>query len=172
VQSDSTTTWLGMLGTGVDQTGIDGETWSDHTDIRPRMLELLGLADDYGHDGRALNENLAGWAIPAAAKQSSGFVPLAQMYKRINAIVGELGLASLKISTNALTSDSSNDGTYSDLENQLISITGERDALAAQMIALLEGAAFNGKPIDGHQAQQLVSQGQALLDRVNALAGP
>jgi hypothetical protein len=173
VQPEITTTWLGMVGPGVDQTGIDSTTWSDHTDIRPTMLMLLGLKDDYGHDGRALTEDLTGWAIPAAAKMGGSFIPLAQMYKRINAPVGELGLSSLKVSTNALESgNATDDSTYTNLENKLSSITNERDALASQMIALLEGAEFNGQAINGSQAQQLIAQGQALLDEVNALAGP
>ena len=40
------------------------------------------------------------------------------------------------------------------------------------MIALLQGAGFNGQPIDKSQARQLIDQGQALIDQVNALAGP
>ena len=85
----------------------------------------------------------------------------------------ELGLASLEASTKALESgNASDDSTYTDLENKLTSITSERDALASQMIALLEGAEFNGQVIDKPQAQQLIAQGQALIDQVNALAGP
>src|SRR5207244_10858709 len=33
-QSDITTTWLGMVGPGVTNLGIDSTTWSDHSDIR------------------------------------------------------------------------------------------------------------------------------------------
>src|SRR5207247_328308 len=102
VQPDITTTWLGMVGPGVDQAGIDRTTWSDHTDIRPTILALLGLKDDYAHDGRALVEELTGWAQPSAVKKSSSFVPLAQIYKQIDACVGQLGLASLEVSTKAL----------------------------------------------------------------------
>ena len=134
---------------------------------------LLGLKDDYNSDGRALTEDLTGWARPAAVKKGGSFTPLAQMYKRINAPVGELGLASLEASTKALESgNATDDSTYTNLENKLSSITNERDALASQMIALLEGAEFNGQAINGSQAQQLIAQGQALLDEVNALAGP
>ena len=43
------------------------------------------------------------------------------------------------------------------------------DALAGQMIALLEGAEFHGQKIDPQQSQSLVQQGQALLDAVNAV---
>src|SRR3989475_930054 len=64
VQSDITTTWLGMVGPGVTNLGVDNTTWSDHTDIRPTLMVLLGLNDDYSHDGRALTEDLDGWARP------------------------------------------------------------------------------------------------------------
>jgi hypothetical protein len=94
------------------------------------------------------------------------------MYKRINAPVGELGLASLTVSTKALESDSAGDSTYTQLENKLLSITQERNALASQMITLLQGAEFNGQVIDKSQAQQLIDQGEALIDQVNALAWP
>src|SRR2546421_9878131 len=171
VSPDINTTWLGMVGPGVDQTGVDSATWSDHTDIRSTMLMLLGLKDDYSHDGRALVEDLTGWAQPLAVKKSSSFVSLSQMYKQIDACVGQLGLASLAVSTKALESgNSSYYSTYTKLENQLISINGQRDALAAQMIALLENAEFNGKPFSDQQAQQLISQGQALLNSVNSMA--
>jgi hypothetical protein len=167
VQSDITTTWLGMVGPGVDQTGIDSTTWSDHTDIRPTILTLVGLKDDYSHDGRVLVEDLTGYAQPPAVKKSTSFVSLAQIYKRIDACVGELGLKSLEVSTKALESgSSSDDSTYTQLENHLISINSQRDSLAAQMIGLLEGAEFNGQPFSDAQAQSLISQGQALLNQV------
>jgi hypothetical protein len=173
VQPDITTTWLGMVGPGIDPTGIDSSTWSDHTDIRPTMMALLGLKDDYAQDGRALFENFEGWAIPAAAKKGGQFVPLAQMYKQLDAAVGELGLATLRISTTAIESGSpTDDSAYVALENQLGSISQQRDALTSQMNALLEGAEFNGQPIPGAQARELIAQGQSLLDQVNTLAGP
>ena len=170
VQPDITTTWLGMVGPGVDQTGIDSTTWSDHTDIRPTILTLAGLKDDYSHDGRVLVEDLAGWAQPSAVKKSSSFVALSQIYKQLDACVGQFGLKTLSISTKALESgSSSDDSTYTNLENQLTSFSSQRDALASQMIALLEGAEFSGQPFSDAQAQTLISQGQALLNQVNSL---
>lgn len=170
VQPDITTTWLGMVGPGVDQTGIDSATWSDHTDIRPTILTLVGLKDDYGHDGRVLVEDLTGYAQPSAVKQSDSFVALAQIYKQLDACVGQFGLATLNVSTRALESGSaSDDSTYINLETQLASFGSQRDGLAAQMIALLEGAEFNGQPFSDAQAQSLISQGQALLNQVNSL---
>jgi hypothetical protein len=172
VQPEITTTWLGMVGPGVAQVGVDSTTWSDHTDIRPTILMLLGLKDDYAHQGRVLFEDLNGWAIPHSILMNRGLVmQLARVYKQINAPVGQLGLATLKVSTSALESgNSSDDSTYTNLEKQLMGFNSQRDALAVQMIALLEGAEFNGQPISQQQAKPLISQGQTLLDQVNALA--
>src|SRR6266851_3797331 len=99
VQPEITTAWLGIVGPGVDQVGIDSTTWSDHTDIRPTLMVLLGLKDDYSHDGRALTEVLSGWARPAATKKSGAYIKLAQTYKQIDAAVGQFGLATLSAST-------------------------------------------------------------------------
>ncbi|HKV03025.1 MAG TPA: hypothetical protein VJQ26_12910 [Ktedonobacteraceae bacterium] len=170
VNPDINTTWLGMVGPGVDQTGIDSTTWSDHTDIRSTIMMLVGLKDDYSHDGRALVEDLTGWAQPSAVKKSSSFVALAQIYKQLDACVGQFGLKTLSVSTRALEGgSSSDDSTYTNLENQLASFGSKRDALAAQMISLLEGAEFNNQAFSDSQAQSLISQGQALLNKVNSL---
>jgi len=167
-----TTTWLGMVGPGVRNLGVDGDVWSDHTDIRPTILTLLGLKDDYAHDGRALFEVMDHSVLPSAVQAHSGLlIALSQAYKQINASVGELSLASLHISTVALESNASGDSTYTTLENQLASITSQRDALAAQMSAILEGATFNGQAVNPSQTAHLIGQGNALLDQVNTLAG-
>jgi hypothetical protein len=171
VSPEITTTWLGMVGPGVNDKGTDGTTWSDHTDIRATMLLLLGLKDDYPHQGRVLIEELTNGVIPQALQNSGQFIPLAQILKQIDAPVGQLALASLVVSTRALESNDAGDATYNQLENQLVSFTNQRDDLAAQMLALLEGAEFNGQTIDQQQAQQLISQAQALLNQVNSLAG-
>jgi hypothetical protein len=166
VNPDINTTWLGMVGPGVAQVGVDSTTWSDHTDIRPTILMLLGLKDDYAHQGRVLFEDLNGWAIPHSLLMNRGLVmQLAQVYKQINAPVGQLGLASLGVSTRALESNASGDSTYTQLENTLVSLNSQRDSVADQMIALLEGAEFHGQPISQQQARQLISQGQALLNQ-------
>jgi hypothetical protein len=171
VQPEITTTWLGLVGPGIDNIGIDSTTWSDHTDIRPTLMVLLGLKDDYSHDGRALTEEFSGWARPAATKKSGGYIKVAQTYKQLDAAVGEFGLATLAASTRAIESGTSlDDSTYATLENQLASLIDQRNALAAQMIGLLEGAEFNGKSISEEQAQSLVTQGQVLISEAQALA--
>jgi hypothetical protein len=170
VQPDITTTWLGMVGPGVDQAGVDNTTWSDHTDIRPTMLVLLGLKDDYAHEGRALVEKLTGWAMPSAVQKSDSFIALAEALKQIDAPVGPLGLASLQASTVGLESNELNDATYTSVENQLSSFTTQRDALAQEMLPLLEGAEFNNQPFQDAQANSLIQQAQDLLANVEAFA--
>src|SRR3989441_8065960 len=172
VQPEIVTTWLGMVGPGIEDRGVDSKTWSDHTDIRPTLMVLLGLKDDYSHDGRALTEELAGWAKPSATRNGS-FTKVARMYKQINATVGPFGLATLMASTRAIESGSaSSDSTYTDLENRLMSLTSDRDALAAQMISLLAGAELDGHAISEHQAEQLVDEGHELLEKAIDLASP
>jgi hypothetical protein len=174
VSPDINTTWLGMVGPGVQRLGVDNNVWSDHTDIRPTMLELLGLKDDYSHDGRVLFEALTDAALPALIRQNRAlFTQLAQVYTQINAPVGALGLASLRVSTLALESNASHDSTYTSLENQLRALNNARDAVAGQIIALLEAAEFGGSSnaaTFSHQhIQQLIAQGQALLNHVKTL---
>ena len=169
-QADITTTWLGMVGPGVTNLGIDSATWSDHADIRPTMMVLLGLKDDYRHDGRALTEDLDGWARPAATRLNSGYAKVAVMYKPIEAVVGQFGLVTLRVSTEAIESGAATDDTrYTALEDELSSLNAHRDGLALQMNGLLEKAEFAGEPITEQQAQALVAQGQALLDHASSL---
>jgi len=171
VQPQITTTWLGMVGPGIDDEGVDSRTFSDHTDVRPTMLTLLGLKDDYSHDGRALVEKFDGWAQPSAVRNSDNFVALARVLKQITAPVGPLGLASLHASTVALESgNSQDDSTYTSIENQLVSFTAQRDAIVAQIQPLLEAAEMNGTPIPDKVANNLIHQAAALLANVQAYA--
>jgi len=168
---DINTTWLGMVGPGVNQSGVDSTTWADHTDIRATILTLVGLKDDYTLAGRALVEDLQDAALPSTVSSSRQvFTQLATVYKEINAPIGQLALDSIKVSTKAIESNDPGDTTYTTLENQLTSITTHRDALATQMIAMLQGAEFNNQSIDATQAQSLIDQGNALLQQVSSLA--
>jgi hypothetical protein len=167
VSPDINTTWLGMVGPGVADVGVDSTTWSDHSDIRPTVLFLAGLKDDYRHDGRVLVEDLSGWAVSPVVHDRGHFLQLAHVYKQIEAPVGQLGLATLRTSTQALESGTdANDSTYSNIESQLQSITTQRNNLGAQIIAILEAAEFGGQPIDDRQAQALIDQANALLGQV------
>ena len=171
IQPEIVTTFLGMVGPGVKHNGIDDDVWSDHTDIRPTMLLLTGLHDDYVSDGRALSEELHLWALPDAVEDGRDeFVELARAYKKINAPNADLGRTTLRISTRALASGSpGSDTTYIALENQLSNITFLRDTLASQMVALLDGAEFHGKHIEESKASDLRSEAEGLLDIVHAI---
>jgi hypothetical protein len=169
IQDEIASTWVGYVGQGVDQSGIDSTTWSDHTDVRPTILELVGLKDDYVHDGRVISEILQGYAQPLVLKKTTSFVALAQIYKQLNAPFGEFSMATLKASTKALASNDAGDATYTSIEGQIQSLTEQRDTLAAEMIGLLEDAEFNGQTFSDAQAQSLIAQGQALLNQANGL---
>jgi len=171
VQPEIVRTWLGLVGPGVKNRGIDNHTWSDHTDIRPTMLALAGLVDDYQHQGRVLAEELHHWALPDGVEDSRGeFVELARAYKRINAPNGELARGTLRISTRALASGNAmDDSMYTQLEGKLANITALRDTLAAAMLSRLEDATFHGKRISEKDARVLINQADALLDMVRDL---
>jgi hypothetical protein len=170
IQPEITHIWLGMVGPGVAVEGEDDRTWSDHTDVRPTMLTLVGLNDDYQHEGRALVEKFKGWARPDAVNDSEEFVALARALKDISAPLGPLGLASVHASTVAMESGSEHDSTYTSIENQLSAYTVQRDELAAKIISLLEGAEFNSKPIPEDIAEELIHQARHLLSSVQNYA--
>ena len=90
----------------VPQSGTTG-TWIDETDIRPTIMYLTGLKDDYTEDGRVITQILAqpapdGLSSPQATE-------LGVCYKQLNSSVGELGTATLEASTNAVESSSPGD---------------------------------------------------------------
>ncbi|MBV8132824.1 MAG: hypothetical protein JO282_09995 [Alphaproteobacteria bacterium] len=161
-QPQITNTWLGMVGPGVQKLGEFGAIFSDHTDIRPTILSLVGLKDDYAHDGRVLFEALDDEAVPRSLRAHQDTLSaLAAAYKAINAPLGPLGFNTLTgISTTALASD---DATFAILEAQIRGITTQRNQIAGQMIDMLEDAAFNNHPIDEGKAQQLINQANDLL---------
>ena len=89
---------------------------------------------------------------------------LVSSYKQLNAPFGAFGQLSLRVATAALASgNDSSDATYTAYESTIGSWTSRRDALAAQMKAMLAGATFSGASLDERQAQGLIVQGAALL---------
>jgi hypothetical protein len=169
IQDEIASTWAGYVGPGIDDNGIDDGIWSDHTDLRPTILGLVGLKDDYIHDGRLVSEILSGYAVPKAVKKSGRFIALAQTYKQLNAPFGQFAMDVLKSSTLALASNDQGDATYNSIEGQIQSLTSQRDTLSTQMKALLNGAAFNGQAFTDSQAQSLIGQGRSLLAQAHAL---
>lgn len=150
--------------------GVDQKTWSDHTDIRPTLLLLSGLIDDYSHDGRALIEHLTDNVLPQNLRQErADFDLLANAYKQINAPVAQFGLDSLKVSTKALESNDASDNTYTTLENDISQLTDARNTLAGTIAQILENSEFHNGQIDHNQAQQLNNQAQTLLQQMHQL---
>ncbi len=168
IQPEIVRTWLALVGPGVKNNGVDNSVWSDHTDIRPTMLVLAGLQDDYQDEGRALVEELHSWAVPSGVTASgNGFTALARAFKQINAPNAELGRDTLRVSTRALAGSGA---TYSNLENKLATITSVRDLLAGQILERLEAAEFQNQAISSNDANTLVHESQQLLDYVRELA--
>jgi hypothetical protein len=169
-QKQITRTWFGMVGPGVAKQGRDDTVFSDHTDLRPTVLTLVGLKDDYVHDGRVLVENLERHALPDSLSDSLfDYIRLAQAYKQINATKGPVSVNSLVAANRAITSD---DATYAKFLAKIGAITSERDALASQMIALLNGAAFENQRIRGNDTvEDLVERARKLNDKVEDMAG-
>ncbi len=171
VAPEINTTWLGLVGPGVEHQGVDNSLWSDHTDIQPTMMELLRLRDDYTPDGRVLTEVIKPSALPKAMRTDTGLlVQLGDSYTQINAAVGEFGLDTLKASTTALASDSPKDATYTGIENELIKLGNERDAIVALMKTERYGAAFGGHPLNVHEARALITAAGGLLAQAAAIA--
>jgi hypothetical protein len=158
-------TWVGLVGPGVRKLGVNNTTWSDHADVRPTILTLLGLQDVYTHDGRLLVEGLQNWAIPPAARKEI-FERLTKVYKQINAPFGELSMNALAVSTAALKSADPSDATYRRLSDQIAAWTSQRDGLAAEIKAMLNAAAFDNVSIDHRTASLLIDQANDLLKEV------
>jgi len=165
-QSEITHTWLGIVGPGVRQLGRTSALFTDHTDIRPTIISLAHLTDDYAHDGRVVFEILDGQVLPDSLRDHQETLSrLAAAYKDINAPLGTLGRRTLTgISTQAVKGD---DATYAALEDKIQDLTDRRNAIATKMIAMLEAAAFQGVAIDNDAAEHLINDARDLLRSVD-----
>jgi hypothetical protein len=188
IQPEIARTFIGIVGPGVANLGLVGPTatlappakqkgiptnfFSDHVDVRPTIMYLAGLKDDYEHDGRVLTEFLTKGAQNKALKGTSGknLVALGQAYKQINAPFGPLAAATLTVSTKALTSSSAGDTTYLTLENQIEEWTEQRDSIAEPMETIIEDAEFNNQPVKAADAKALIKRAQSLLAEAQAAA--
>ncbi|HSC03488.1 MAG TPA: alkaline phosphatase family protein [Solirubrobacteraceae bacterium] len=151
-------TWLGVVGPGVRDGGIDNRTWTDHTDIVPTMDALTGLHPDYTPDGRAITQILSQRGAKGDGGRSSQL--LGALYKQLDAPYGAFNHWLIVASTNGIKSD---DTTYLATEKAIQSLAGQRDAVALQMRGLLYGTGH------GH-SEQLIRQALALLGRAWALS--
>jgi hypothetical protein len=156
------TTWLGLVGPDVKHLGVTGQLWTDHSDIRPTLMALTGLHEDYIHQGRPISQ------VMTETRQDLN--RLGDVYKQINAPVGQLSLDSIAFATRATLSNSTGDQTYIAADAQIAAWTSQRNALAAQMIALLDTTAPGYTNHNDRNVNDLIAQGQQLLAEVHAAA--
>ena len=172
VQEEIGNTWVGFVGPGVESNGVDSSTWTDHTNVRPTILELLGLHDDYVHDGRVLIEALDKHATPHELDDHHGTIQqLGDVYEQLNASFGTFAAETLKASTTAIESNDPGDATYLSTEHTIQVLTVERDELASKIKAALDGAAFDGAEIDEGTAHDWIDQANHLIAQATTLAG-
>jgi hypothetical protein len=173
IQPQIARTFIAMVGPGVRKIGVTNPTdfFTDHTDVRPTMMYLLGLNDDYQHDGRVILEMVEPNTLTSSLHaHADTLLKLGQIYKQINAPFGSLAQSTLTVSTFGIQSTSDGDSTYDSLENRITAWTAQRDSLALQIQQLLEGAQFSGVTINEGQAKKLIAAGQDLLDRASGCA--
>ena len=164
-QRQITHNWAAVVGPGVQPDRDGTDVFTDHTDLRPTLLSLLGLGDDYDHDGRAIFEIMRRDAIPHEIREHLDTAErMAHLLKAINAPLGPLGVRTLEMSTTALASNDTNDDTYNRIENQLLDLTKRRNAIASQMLSMLEDSTFDGKEFNEAKAQWLINAAEGLLD--------
>jgi hypothetical protein len=183
------TNYVAFAGPGVKNLGLDGSAadqgpssagpdsgqvtvpdantrgpWVDETDIRPTIIYLAGLRDDYEHDGRVITQVLS---HPNHALGGDGVTELGECYKQLNSSVGQFGTATLVAATKAIESTSSGDKIYQHVDQVLRALDVTRDRLAGQIKGELEAAAFGDRPVANAGAQaracQLIIRGAQQL---------
>ena len=170
IQQEIGNTWVGMVGPGVASHGVDSSTWTDHTNLRPTILSLTGLKDDYIDDGVVLSQALTSSGTPPAVQsQKALFESLQQLYEQLNAPFGQFANDTLAASTRAIESRSIGDLRYFATERSIANLTGARNQLAGEIHAALDAAASNGTPINPGDAVGWQAQGQYLLDLAASL---
>jgi hypothetical protein len=183
-------TWVAIAGKGAAVNGVDGPqpedgnqpsdpestrtvpeasrvgTWVEETDIRPTMLYLLGLSDDYRSDGHVITQALATVPPSLAATEE-----LAAGYDQIESSVGQFGTDTLLADTKALASgSSSDDSAYETEQATLAQLADDRDTAAAKIKKVLSDAAAGITPSHGQVTSGLALV-RELLHRADALAG-
>jgi hypothetical protein len=113
--------------------------WTDETDIRPTIMYLTGLKDEYIHDGRVITQILT---HRNHALRARGVTFLGECYKQLNSSVGRFGAFTLQADTNAINSSSAGDTTYLGVVNALNKLEVVRDRLAIRIKNELDAAEF------------------------------
>jgi hypothetical protein len=165
---DINVTWLGMVGPGIRHLGVTSSVWSDHTDIRPTMLTLAGLADSYRSDGRALTEFIDENRLPVGLRgHRATLTALQEVYKQLNACVGAFGTNTLVASTKGINGT---DAQYAQTMSALAALGQLRDLVAGQIAGQLDDATFHGGRISEPQARLEIALAEGLIASSAVLA--
>jgi hypothetical protein len=165
IQQEIGNTWVGMVGPGIAHRGIDHTTWTDHTNLRPTILSLVGLKDDYTEDGHVLVPALTHQALPPGLSGSK-IAGLENADEQLNAPFGAYSADTLRASTFALKGS---DDDYSTFTSDMASLEPQREALAKTIRDALSDAAFNGGTISNAQATDWINQANALISQAAGL---
>ena len=182
-------TWSSFAGPGVGARGVDGPqpadstevkdpnggglvpdfstkgTWTDETDVRPTILRLAGLADDYVMDGRVITE------ITRGDGRLRRTADLGACYKQLNASVGRFGTDTLVASTAALAGGSAaQDGAFSATDAALSALGARRDEVATTIKNDLDKVEFRGGRVDRRTLDAELISCRSLLTQASALA--
>jgi hypothetical protein len=168
---DMSTIWLGLVGPGVRSRGVDSTTWADQVDLRPTLMALTGLHDDYRVDGRVLVEDLNSSRLPRSLREDKATVTrLGAVYKQILAVDGQFAHATLAASTRGIASGTTaTDTAYQRTEQALTRLDQRRDRIAQAIQNVLLNAEFGNHPV-GRTANDLIHQADELLEDANHLA--
>ena len=164
IQEEIGNTWAGLVGPGVAVHGIDAKTWTDHTNLRPTIMALAGLKDDYVTDGRVLYEALSS---ATALGSSPTALALGQLYEQLNAPFGTFSTAVLAISTKAL--QATDDTKYNADEAALQALQKRRDYVAGKIKTALWRATFLKTPLKPSLVKKWTAGGNKVLADVAAL---
>jgi hypothetical protein len=168
---DINVTWVGLVGPGVEHNGVTSSVWSDQTDVRPTMMSLLGLQDDYQSDGRVLNEFIDESHLPVGLRgHRETLLQLGAAYKQLNACVGQFGTDTLTLSTKAIESTSPNDVQYKADMAQLQALGASRDLVAKQIGDLYDDLAFHNGHTNDAQLKALLISANSVLAAAHAAA--
>jgi hypothetical protein len=169
-------TWSAFVGPGVANGGVDGPapaggnqphdpnstntvpqastvgTWVEETDLRPTLLHLVGLTDDYQTDGHVITQ-----ALTSEPSGLAGLEDLMRAYDQLNSSVGRFATDTLIADSAALASGSSaDDSRYATEQAALADLAVQRDQLATEIKQLLSAAAAGTHPNRGQVQSKLV----------------
>ena len=172
VQPEIASTYQGWVGPGIRHLGETASIWTDHAGVRPTMMTLLGLKDDYSWDGAANAQILDRWGgLPWTISIDRGvFNRLASAYKQLDAPFGAFGMSTLNADTSALASNSPSDATYTGMDDQLQACENARAPIVAQMQSVLQAAETGQRPVDPFEARRLVNRADQLIQDASELA--